>query len=274
MMQPALGANDNYPVLRSQARRSQLGKAALRRCSLPCDRSSPTSIIGRIVFAILSLLGLIFLATTGARAQEIARPVAQAQGERRALDPLTADEQTAADPKVKELLGETGVRLVSAVPVLIKAESPEKTNLAQREIEVVLFRPQGEVGARVIVNLPQHGVVAVTRLASDQVPFTNDDLADAFQMALRDPEVLKALGPSAQTFRPRTGPPGAALSENTVGGLPVHSTDPKDACSTHRCLRLTFRRGTDYLSEPIVTVDLTAKHVYMEKRSPAGKADH
>ncbi len=222
---------------------------------MPCDRSSPTSIIGRIVFAILSLLSLIFLATTSAPAQEIARPVAQAQGERRALDPLTADEQAAAervarnDPKVKELLGETGVRLVSAVPVLIKAESPEKTNLAQREIEVVLFRPQGEVGARVIVNLPQHGVVAVTRLASDQVPFTNDDLADAFQMALRDPEVLKALGPEAQTF-------------------------PNDPCSKHRCLWLMFRRGNDYLSQPSVTVDLTDKRVYVEKPVTDRKADH
>src|SRR5260370_36201753 len=107
MMQPALGANDNYPVLRSQARRSQLGKAVLRRCSLPCDRSSPTSIIGRIVFAILSLLGVIFPATTSAPGQEIARTVAQAQAERRALHPLTADEQVAAargarnDPEVQ-----------------------------------------------------------------------------------------------------------------------------------------------------------------------------
>lgn len=244
------------------------------------DRSSLTPILGRIVFAILSILSLIFLVTTSARAQEIARPVAQAQGERRALDPLTGDEQAVAeriarnDPKVKELLGETGVRLVSATPVLIKADSPEKTNVAQRQIEVVLFRPQGEVGARVIVNLQQNGVAAVTRLASDQVPYTNDDLADAFQLALRDPEVVKTLGPAAQTFRPRTGPPGAATAENTVGGLPVRSPDPKDPCSTHRCLRLTFRRGTDYLSEPIVTVDLTAKRVYVEKRNPTGKADH
>ncbi len=247
---------------------------------MPCDRSSPTSIIGRIVFAILSLLSLIFLATASAPAQEIARPVAQAQGERRALDPLTADEQAAAervarnDPKVKELLGETGVRLVSAVAVLIKAESPEKTNLAQREIEVVLFRPQGEVGARVIVNLPQHGVVAVTRLASDQVPFTNDDLADAFQMALRDPEVLKALGPEAQAFRIRTVPPGPATPKNVVEGLPVRSSDPNDPCSKHRCLWLMFRRGNDYLSQPSVTVDLTDKRVYVEKPVTDRKADH
>jgi hypothetical protein len=244
------------------------------------DRSSFSPIIGRIVFAILSLLSLVCLVTASARAQEVNRPGAQVPGERRALDPLNADEQAVAeriarsDGKVKELLGETGVRVVSVVPVLIKAESPEKTNVAQRQIEVVLFRPQGEVGARVIVNLAQNAVAAVTRLSSDQVPFTNDDLADAFQLALKDAEVLKALGPAAQTFRIRPVAPGAAMPENSVGGLPVRSPDPSDPCSKHRCLRLTFRRGNDYLSQPIVTVDLTDKHVYVEHRNTDRKADH
>jgi hypothetical protein len=246
-------------------------------------RSSRTPLIGRIVFAILGLLSLIFLGITSARAQEITRPVAQVAPERRALDPLIGDEQALAeriartDPRVKELLGEAGVRLVSATPVLIKTDAPEKTNVALRQIEVVLFRPQGEVGARVVVDLHQRGVVAVNRLAGDQVPYTNDDLLDAFQLALRDPEVLQALGPAAQSFRIRPtspAPPGLATPENTVGGLPVRSPDPNDPCSTHRCLRLTFRRGTDYLSHPIVTVDLTAKHVYVEKRNTDGKAAH
>jgi hypothetical protein len=250
---------------------------------LRLHRSSLTPIVSRIGLLVLGLLSLIFLVTTSALAQETARSVAQPRTERRALDPLTGDEQALAeriarsDSKVKELLGEAGVRLVSATPVLIKAESPEKTNLALRQIEVVLFRPQGEVGARVIVNLQQNGVAAVARLSSDQVPMTNDDVADAFQLALRDAEVTKALGPAAQTFRGRPGPhgpPGLATPENTVGGLPVRSNDPNDPCSKHRCLRLTFRRGQDYLSEPIVTVDLTARHVYVERPDTAGKAEH
>lgn len=204
----------------------------------------------------------------------------QVASERRALDPLTRDEQAVAeriarnDKRVKDLLGEAGVRLVSATPVLIKTESPEKFDVALRQIEVVLFRPQGEVGARVIVSLRKNEVVTVSRLASDQVPFTSDDLTDAFQLAMRDAEVLKALGTAAQTFRPRTGPPGAANAENTVGGLPVRSPDPNDPCSKHRCLRLTFRRGTDYLSEPIVIVDLSAKRVYVEKPNTNGRMAH
>ncbi len=211
-------------------------------------RSSLRPRITRIAFSVLAFVGFLLSCVMSLQAQEISRPSevsrpVQTASERRALDPLTGDEQAVAeriarsDARVKELLGEAGVRLVSATPVLIKTE----------------------------------------RLASDQVPFTNDDLADAFQLAMRDPEVLKALGPEARTFRPRTGPPGpptAAAPQNTVGGLPVRSPDPNDPCSTHRCLRLTFRRGTDYLSEPIVVVDLTAKHVSVEKRNTNGRTAH
>jgi hypothetical protein len=192
---------------------------------------------------------------------------------------MTSGEQAAAeriarnDSRVKELLGESGVRVVSVLPVLIKAESPEKFDVKQRQIEVVLFRPQGEVGARVVVNLRQNNVVAVSRLTGDQVPYTNDDLADAFQLALRDAEVLRAL-PEAQSFRIRPVPPGAATPKNIVEGLPVRSSDPNDPCSKHRCLWLLFRRGNDYLSQPSVTVDLTDKRVYVEKPVTDRKADH
>jgi hypothetical protein len=247
---------------------------------LESDRSSFSFIIGRIVFAILSLLSLVFLVAASARAQEVNRSVAQVPGERRALDPLNADEQAVAeriarnDGRVKELLGATGVRLVSVTPVMIKTGPPEKIDVAQRQIEVVLFRPQGEVGARVVVNLRQNAVVAVGRMAGDQVPFTNDDLTDAFQLALKDPEVLRALGPAAKTFQPRTGTPGAAVPENSVGGLPIRSDEPSDPCSKHRCMRLTFRRGNDYLSEPIVTVDITAQHVYVERPATDRKEQH
>ena len=110
----------------------------------------------RIVFSILAVVSFMLLVALGSRAQEIARPVPPQ--ERRALDPLTGDEQAQAeriarsDGRVKELLGEAGVRVVSVLPVLIKTEAPEKLDVAQRDIEVVLFRPQGEVGARVVVN--------------------------------------------------------------------------------------------------------------------------
>jgi len=218
-------------------------------------------------------LGMIMSAATGwAQTEQTNRP-GISPFERGALDPLTQEERATAeriaraDARVKQLLGEGGVRLVSTTPVIIKrGDSPEKIDLHQREVEVVLFRPEGEVGARVLVNLRQSSVANLQRLESSQVPFTADDLNDAFQLAMRDTEVLRTLGPEAKSFRvqaERTDSE-AARAEKEVTGLPVRSNDPKDPCYKHRCMQLLFRNGTDYLSMA-VNVDLSAKRVAMER---------
>ncbi len=228
--------------------------------------------VGQTILALAVLLGLGTTTLFGQQPEQ-RESTPEPRG---ALDPLTGDEEAAAeriaraDSRVKEVLGAQGVRLVAATPVLIKrGESPEQVDVRKREIEVVLFRPEGEVGALVLVNLQQNGVASVQRLASAQVPFTDDDLNDAFQLALRNPQVQSALGGAASTFHiQRTRSPGteSAATENGVSGLPLRSNDPKDPCSKHRCLQLLFRRGADYLSEPIVTVDLTVKRVMVETR--------
>jgi hypothetical protein len=224
------------------------------------------------VVAVALMLGARSMAKGALAAEQSEQMDASERG---ALDPLTPDEESAAeriarsDHRVKEIFGEREVRLVSATPVLIKrGEALEKIDVHQRVIEVVLFSPEPEVGARVLVNLAQNSAANVERLDSRQVPFTPDDLKDAFQLALREPQVQKALGSEAQSFHvqgQRNEPPATA-SENLVSGLPIRSSDPKDPCSKHRCLQLFFRRGTDFLSEPVVTVDLTAKHVFVERR--------
>ena len=238
----------------------------------------------KIAFLGLGLGGLALPSVVGSLAQQPGSPRPAATAQPRALDTLQVNERTAtervarADPKVKELVGEAGVRLVSVTPVLLKGESPEKFNVAQRQVEVILFHPGREVGARVIVDLQQNRVVSVTKLSSDQVLMTNDDLEDAWQLALKDAEVVRALGPAAQTFHvsgalSATGT-AAAATENVVEGLPVRSEEGSDPCSKHRCLQLLFRRGNDYLMNPVVTVDLTAKHVTVEHAKTERKADH
>src|SRR5215467_10391826 len=121
------------------------GRVPHGRCSV---QFSPMEQAGsRIVFSIFAVVSLMLLVAVGSRAQEIARPVPPQ--ERRAIDPLSGDEQAQAeriarsDGRVKELLGEAGVRVVSVLPVLIKTDAPEKLEVTQREVEVVLFRPQG-----------------------------------------------------------------------------------------------------------------------------------
>ncbi|HEY2233084.1 MAG TPA: hypothetical protein VGK01_06365 [Candidatus Angelobacter sp.] len=225
-----------------------------------------------IRFAFYFGLGMIMSAATGrAQTEQTSQPEIS-PFERGALDPLTQEERATAeriaraDTRVKQLLGEGGVRLVSTTPVISKrGDSPEKIDLHQREIEVVLFRPEGEVGARVLVNLRQNSVANLQRLRSSQVPFTADDLNDAFQLAMRDTVVLRALGPEAKSFRVQAERTDSeARAEKEVTGLPVRSNDPKDPCYKHRCMQLLFRNGTDYLSMA-VNVDLSAKRVAVER---------
>lgn len=243
-----------------------------------CNVSSLAQAAGRIAFQGLGVAGLTLLSIVNSPAQQQENRPPTETTERRALDALNVDEHAVAerlartDPRVKELLDETGVRVVSVEPVLIKTESPERFDVTQRQVEVVLFHPEREVGARVIVNLQQNKVVTVTKLPGDQVMMTNDDVADAFHLALSDPEVSKALGTEAQRFQ-IGNPPSGTRPENAVEGLPVRSPDPNDPCSKHRCIQLLFRRGNDYLIQTVM-VDLTAKHVTVEKPKVDRKADH
>src|SRR5207245_7515235 len=102
-------------------------------------------------------------------------------------------------------------------------------------------------------------VEQVIRLDGSQVPMTREDLADAFQLALRNEEVLKILGPTAKSYQVQsmslTGT--ATPMENSVTGLRVRSSDEHDPCLKHRCLQLAFRRGGDVLSGRMIIAVLT-----------------
>jgi len=119
------------------------------------------------------------------------------------------------------------VRLVLVQVVALKPESATESARPVRHAEVVLFQPQGEVGARALVNLASAAVEQVIRLDGSQVPMTREDLADAFQLALRNEEVLKILGPTAKSYQVQsmslTGT--ATPMENSVTGLRVRSSD-------------------------------------------------
>lgn len=199
------------------------------------------------------------------------------------LDPLTpaevkrAEGLALADARVKELLGSTPHRLISITLLPLKPalkeeghETLEQSKQIIRSAEVVLFRPEGEVGVRAVVELAHGTVMDVSRLDSDRVPLTADDLAAAFQLALRNEEVRAALGPAAPSYRiERLGETlGPAPDLNVVRGLRVRGKSAEDPCAKHRCMQLFFRRGQQFLQKPIVIVDLSASQVYVERREP------
>jgi hypothetical protein len=197
------------------------------------------------------------------------------------LDPLTEQEKHEAeqvalrDSRVQELL-EKGRRKTVSVDLTVTKPSQEEIQAAAagrpismgRFAVVVFFRFEGEVGVRAVVDLVRGTVTEVARLSSDQVPMTADDLAEAWQLARRDEEVRRALGPEAERFEVEHTPPkpGAPPPGFVVRALRVRSSEEKDPCFHNRCLHLLFARGNEYLTQPTVTVDLSAQKVYVQRR--------
>jgi hypothetical protein len=227
---------------------------------------------------------LLVLIVGAAAAQPPPRrgPVPSAPG-RLPLDALADDEKRAAerialaDRRVQELLGSGQRRLVS---IDVFAEKPPREQLEAaaagrpipmaRSAEVLFFRPEGEVGVRAIVDLSAGTVTDVSRVASPQVPLTQADLAEAWQLAAREPQVRSLLGADVDRFQVAATPARgvAARPRYAVEALPMEAVAERDPCYKHRCLQLLFRRADAYLMRPIVIVDLSARKVYVEGRTP------
>jgi Cu2+-containing amine oxidase len=208
----------------------------------------------------------------------------QASQEVLPLNPLSVEEKRSAeniavaDSKVMKLLGTGRRQLVSVELFPIKPDAERMAAAAaglpiplERYAEVVFLRYENEAGVRAIVDLSRRNVIDVTQISADQVPLTDNDLAEASRLALSSPEVKAALGPEAQRFRPPEPETSARSNREAkaeqyiIRGLPLRTQDENDSCWKHRCLQLLFRRGDVYLTRPVVVVDLTAHQVRLEQ---------
>lgn len=172
-----------------------------------------------------------------------------------ALDPLTpverrtAERVARADPRVRDLVGEGG-RLSYVEFVAVKAE--DEREAPARHAEVVFLRADAQFGVRALVSLQREpAVVAVDKIPEADVPMTAADLEMARKLALENAEV-RAAGE-------------ARLAKATVEGLRIVATDDDDPCFRSRCVRLLFKIGRDYLSQPVVVVNLTKSSVTVER---------
>ena len=234
---------------------------------------------GPLFFHVCSLLPLCLLAgllPVGAGTPMARSSTSQERPEESKVlpfDPLTQEERAAAertaqgDKRVKEMLGEGGVRVISVELLTMKPEKPPDEGRPVRHAEVILFRPGGDVGVRVAVNLEKGAVEDAKKLDSAQVPMNADDLAEAFEVAMKNEELLKALGPEAKNYRVqgRTGERTLVQQEYGVTGLRVRGTETSDPCFKDRCMQLFFRKGDVFLSQPSVIVNLTARKVSLER---------
>jgi hypothetical protein len=190
------------------------------------------------------------------------------------LDPLTPAEQKVAeqiareDSKVRELLGERPL-LISVTLLFLKPEGeqavvPTKPVAIDRHAEV-LFRREDEAGVRAVVNLSKRSVVAAERITSMELPLIQEDITQAAKLALADKELQSVLGDELKSYAAATESPGVRSQQFAITGLRLFSKGEDDPCTKHRCVQLMFRRGRDYLADATVWVDLTERHVYVER---------
>jgi hypothetical protein len=194
-------------------------------------------------------IGLAASVQGGAAPQQPRRP--------QPLDPLTAAERTTAekmaraDSRVRELLGEGG--RVGYLEFIALKSDREDQEMTARHAEISFLRQDAAYGVRAIVRVsPDPAVISVDKVPEQDVPMTAVDLDAARKLALASPEL--------RSFA------DTRLDKATVEGLRVVSTDESDPCYGRRCIRLLFKIGNDYLSEPIVVVNLTTNAVSVQRR--------
>lgn len=193
------------------------------------------------------------------------------------LAPLTKEEMARAgdlarrDPRVGELVG-LDARVGAAQFVV--AQKPELRNpddrpAFTRHAAVYLGSRDYRRGAWVLVDLRVGAVAEVRPVPASDVPFNQEDLADAWNLARQNRDLSALMGQRLASFRVKGAGTDAVALENEVLGLPIRGTLPEDPCTTHRCLALIFRQGNTFLEGVEVVVDLTAGSANLTRRGEA-----
>jgi hypothetical protein len=211
----------------------------------------------RSPFGIRPLAVLAGLSTVAAMLTSLflAAQDSQAGSERSQDQELTAEERDLAGRLAREAIQQralvtTGPLYVSRVELLrdkVEEAKPQPARLAL----VTQYRYQGDLTIHVSVDLTHKLVVNVDTASGVSAPLAQEEFEKARQLALADSRVQAALKDAARRV--------------IVEPLVVRSSDPADSLAGHRVVRLLFRLGQDYLSEPIVLVDLTRSTVLLER---------
>lgn len=133
---------------------------------------------------------------------------------------------------------------------LLRAKGEDGEPSAERHALVTLYRYEGDLGILAAVNLAKQAVVSLDTVPGLPVPLAQEEFDRARTLALADPEVRRSLGGDADRV--------------VIEPLVLRTSDTSDSLYSRRVVRLLFRIGQDYLSDPIVLVDLTAERVLLE----------
>jgi Cu2+-containing amine oxidase len=125
------------------------------------------------------------------------------------------------------------------------AESEERLAM------VTHYRYEGDLAIQTLVNLTEKKVVSLESIPHLPTPLVAQEFSLARELALSRADVKQAL----EEYRDRLN----------VEALVVRTASEDDPLFGHRVVRLLFRVGQDYLSTPIVMVDLTEKKVIIQQ---------
>lgn len=134
---------------------------------------------------------------------------------------------------------------------LHRVKQDDGTSSIERHAVVSHFRYEGNLTILTYVNLSREKIVEVESVANVPARLSVEEFEIAKGLALSDPKVKKQLGADRDGI--------------VVEPLVSHSASPEDPMFGRRVVRLLFRIGRDYLSEPIVLVDLTDRKFIIEE---------
>ncbi len=200
------------------------------------------------------------------------KPVALTAEER-----LMIERAVLSDKRVREIVGEEKPRILIADPETDKAEAEAflagtTEKRPSRRVSVAVFNPKTSKAAHVLLSLDEIRVLEVREIKEDDVPFSREDAEDALALAKANPDVRRAVGENLERFNLLESGSDARIPF-AAQALPLRSTNPRDPCSTNRCLDLIFRTEEGYL--PVrAHVDLTKRTVTVESRQGREKGEH
>jgi len=176
---------------------------------------------------------------------------------------LTADERARAVELADRALRER--KLIADGPIFVVDVDLIRDKVARSEVGrrgalVTHYRYRGDLAIITHIDLAESRILQVETIPHLSVPLAEEEFKRARQMALTDPAVRGALGRN--------------LDKVVVQALVLRSAAAQDPIYGHRVVRLLFKVGRDYLSQPVVLVDLTAGKVSLQPAKPQPREEH
>lgn len=152
-----------------------------------------------------------------------------------------------ASPRLRSMLAEP--RTVFIGVELVRRKGEEGRELAPL-YRVLHYRYSDDSTISSLVDVGRARVTEESEARHAPVALAASELDEARTLALANPRVARAL----DRFRERL----------LVEPLVVRTSDPADPWFGRRIVRLLFRVGRDYVSDPVVFVDLTRREVIVQ----------